>query len=344
MCRCPRDPVPRTRFEHPINQKLEGEHSLEASARALVPMSGSGLLHVGELTLDDVVVEDHDVDWKQAGGGALYSAVGALVWTDAVAIAAAVGHDYPEDHLEEMAGAGVDVAHVHRVPELPSVGLWLLYEAGGARRQFEKHHGGSMRDLDLRRSSIAAGGSFAGVHLAPQSSEGQRIAVEELRGGGAITTLDIMVEPYIETQPYLDGSALRDVDAFLPSVQEVFELWGHDDLRLLEANLQAVGVDTQLVLKRGAEGVDVLIEGQVVRVPSVTSQLVDPTGAGDAFCGGFLAGLVQTGDPIEAAVCGVASASFVCETRGAFAAARAIHRETAMSRAETARRGKTRIS
>jgi len=308
-------------------------------------MSAGALVHVGELTIDDVVSEDRDVDWKQAGGGALYSAVGALVWGEDVAVSAAVGDDYPDDLLREMTSAGVDVAGVHRVPGARSIGLWLLYEACGARRQLEKVDGGNMRFLDVQRPPLPpAWLPVAGVHLAPQSSEGHLKGIAEATGSGAICTLDLLCEPYIDTRPYLDGSALRDVDAFLPSLQEVRDLWGHEDACRLGDALQALGVGAQLIVKRGAEGADVLIDGTIVRVPSVTDHVVDPTGAGDAFCGGFLAGLVETRDPIEAAVRGTVSASFVCQTRGAFEAARSIHPPTALRRAQVARHGIRKVS
>lgn len=303
------------------------------------------LVHVGELTIDDVVSEDQDVDWKQAGGGALYSAVGALVWGNDVAISAAVGADYPDELLHEMTRLGLDVDGVHLVPGARSIGLWMLYEALGARRQLEKVGGGSMSCLDLQRPALSVDWSVVGgVHLAPQSSEGHLRGLSELSGRGVVCTLDLLVEPYIDVNPYVDGSALRRVDAFLPSAQEVRDLWGHEDVRRLGAELNDLGVTAQVVVKRGADGVDVLLEDTVVRVPSVTEQLVDPTGAGDAFCGGFLAGLVETGDPVEAAVRGAVSASFVCETRGAFAAVRSIDHPTARRRTELARRGTRKAS
>ena len=43
------------------------------------------------------------------------------------------------------------------------------------------------------------------------------------------------------------------------------------------------------------------------------NKVVDTTGAGDAFCGGFQVGLFETGDPVQAALYGAVSASFVIE-------------------------------
>jgi ribokinase len=45
---------------------------------------------------------------------------------------------------------------------------------------------------------------------------------------------------------------------------------------------------------------------------------MDVYGAGDSYCGGFLVGLDQTGDIVEAALRGSVSASIVIEGTGAY--------------------------
>lgn len=295
-----------------------------------------GLLTIGELTLDDVVVEDIGTSWKQAGGGALYSAVGALVWSARVGVSAVVGADYPDRLLEQVAATGLATADVLRSPVTASIGLWLLYEVDGTRRQVEKARGGTFEAVDRLRPATTAP-DLVGVHVAPQSSHGQLRALRQLGGRDVVRTLDLLIEPFIDREPYLSGELFRELDAFLPSTQEVVDLWGHDDVRRLSGWLHEHGSDAWLVVKRGPAGVDVLRDGVVLRVPSAVEDLVDPTGAGDAFCGGFLAGLVATGDPVEASVRGVVSSSFVCEARGALAAAALLDPGTAHRRADHAR-------
>lgn len=308
-------------------------------------MPGGGLLTIGELTLDDVVVEGESADWGQPGGGALYSAVGALVWNADVAVNSVIGMDYPEATLMSLAATGLDLRPVLRSPATPSIGLWLLYEAGGARRQIEKTGAGTFRNVDaLRPSPYDSGLEPVGVHIAPQSSEGQMRAFAHLATHPVIRTLDLMIEPYIDITPYRDGSAFRGVDAFLPSTQEVVALWGNDDVAALGRWLGEREITAHLVVKRGPDGADVVCDGQVFRVPTVVETLMDATGAGDAFCGGFLAGLVATGDVVEAAVQGVVSSSFVCETRGALAAAAAIDPDVAHARAAMARSAIRKVS
>jgi len=46
-------------------------------------------------------------------------------------------------------------------------------------------------------------------------------------------------------------------------------------------------------------------------------KVVDVTGAGDAFCGGFMADFVQHGDPVRAAITGTVSASLCVQDYGA---------------------------
>ncbi len=297
-------------------------------------MTSTGpLLTIGELTLDDVVIEDQGVNWKQAGGGALYSAIGAALWTEQAAISATVGPDYPTELLDEMAAAGIDLSAVTRTEECNSLGLWLLYESSGARHQFEKSAGGTFLQLDaLRPRASELDVVPAGIHLAPQSSEGHAAALADFVDSSAVITLDLLIEPYIDAARYTQASFLHRVDAFLPSAAEVLELWRHDDIRVLRAQLTRLGFEGILVVKRGPQGVDVATSAGIVRVPAVPSRVVDVTGAGDAFCGGFLAGLMATGDPVVAAAHGVVSSSFVVETRGALPALASLDQELAATR------------
>ena len=86
----------------------------------------------------------------------------------------------------------------------------------------------------------------------------------------------------------------------------------------------ALGPVTTAV-KLGMHGAVIYDPGQRRRcvVPAVPVAAKDPTGAGDAFCGGVLAGLVESRGIVPAAVCGAVSASFVVEDFGLDGALRA---------------------
>ena len=75
-----------------------------------------------------------------------------------------------------------------------------------------------------------------------------------------------------------------------------------------------------VVIRRGEGGQLVYDGARRARweVPAYPVRVVSPTGAGDAFCGGFLAGYRETYDALEAALCGNISASLVVEGSGPF--------------------------
>ncbi|MBI4771324.1 MAG: carbohydrate kinase, partial [Chloroflexi bacterium] len=56
------------------------------------------------------------------------------------------------------------------------------------------------------------------------------------------------------------------------------------------------------------------------QIPAYPVNIRDVTGAGDAFSGAFLTGLVETQDPVEAALRGAVSASIIIEGLGGLSA------------------------
>ena len=65
-------------------------------------------------------------------------------------------------------------------------------------------------------------------------------------------------------------------------------------------------------------------QGKTYRIPIYPACTVDATGAGDAFSGGFMEGITETGDVLEAGLRGTISASFVVEGWGAFVCCRSL--------------------
>ncbi len=274
---------------------------------------------IGGFTLDDTVLANGTVEWAAPGGNALYAAVGARVWTDQVGIVALVGSDYPQRHLDRLSVAGFDLTGVRRI-EHPSFHVWILHEGGGRRQILYRLDSGINAALDPRPEDLPEGVALAaGVHVCPILGVSQTALIEHLVDRKIPTTLDLIVIPnQIDVsrghRPDLWGS-LR---ALLPSIEEVRALFGDLPLRQLIARLQEVS-PTAFAIKLGEHGslVHHPGEGGIYHVPAYPTDVVDATGAGDSFCGGFLVGLQDIGDPIEAALRGTVSASFVIEGYGA---------------------------
>jgi ribokinase len=278
------------------------------------------LVTVGYLTLDDLVLEDDRVLRDTLGGGALYSAVGALPWGQTVGIHSCVGTDYPDAYRQRIEAAGLDLTGV-RAGAARSLRLWLLEEGGLRKQQLPKLASGRAEELDAGRGPLPDAYCGArGFHVAPCLPAAQAAAIRASRAAApeAVVTLDIWTEPFFDPAPYLDPRFLAGVDAFLPSDKEVEALWGLADLPATMRELAARG-PRAVAIKRGAAGSLVYDRDRdaLCQIPAVPVAPVDTTGAGDAYCGGFLAGLVATGDPLEAALRGTVSASFAVEGHGA---------------------------
>ncbi|MDP1779845.1 MAG: carbohydrate kinase family protein, partial [Anaerolineales bacterium] len=114
---------------------------------------------------------------------------------------------------------------------------------------------------------------------------------------------------------------LQGVTVFQPSEDEMRALfWGEtNDLWEMAQQVSQYGPQI-IVIKRGALGQLVYDAAGNHRyeVPAYSSRLADPTGAGDAFCGGYLAGFQKTNDPLMAAIHGSVSASLKIEGSGPF--------------------------
>jgi len=57
--------------------------------------------------------------------------------------------------------------------------------------------------------------------------------------------------------------------------------------------------------------------GRAARIPALPVTVVDAVGAGNAYCGAFLTGWVESGDLVEAGLRGAAAASVIIEHFGA---------------------------
>lgn len=109
------------------------------------------------------------------------------------------------------------------------------------------------------------------------------------------------------------------VDLFLPSRREAALLFGRDAPEDAARAFAARGPRV-VAIKLGAQG-SLVCGGGVdpVHVPAVPVEAVDPTGAGDAYCGGFGANYAHSGGVVEAALHATVAASFVVERHGALA-------------------------
>ncbi len=297
----------------------------------------------GGLRIDYLITSEGQVRLREMGGNAIYSAVGARIWAAQVAILSRVGRNYPQEWLGRLEQAGIRTEGVRTVPGWQEMRTFYAYTDPETRVDInpESHfarlglplpqelsdyvHSTPGQDsLDFSPLSPRAEDlpqSYLGMqaaHFSPLELPSHRTLPQVLAERGAQVSLD-PGERYMK--PSLAEyvlALLRWVDVFLPSQQEVESLLGQGDpweaaRRFAEAGPAVV------VIKAGSKGSLVYDRKTDTRwhVPAYPVPVVDVTGAGDAYCGGFMVGYAETKDPVIAACYGAVSASFVLQGFGA---------------------------
>ena len=300
--------------------------------------------------MDYLITHDGQAHIDQIGGNALYAAVGAAIWSDEVGVWGRLGENFPAEWVEQLRPYPLHSAGLIRIPGWQDHRTFFAYTPDGRRDDTNPAahfarigqplpealrdyvHSTPGQDDPNRYEPLALrpadwpetyGGADA-VHLSPLSLATHRHVPPLLRQRGVRQiTLDPGERYMIPERAGYIRQLLPHLDAFLPSDMEIHSLFGAGvDLWAAAERLCRWGAPL-VVIKNGAEGVLVLEggNGRRTHIPAYhsphDSRVIDVTGAGDSFCGGFMVGLAQTGDPIRAAQMGLVSASLVIEGYGA---------------------------
>jgi sugar/nucleoside kinase (ribokinase family) len=273
----------------------------------------------GNLSIDDTVTQGGAFR-AAPGGDALYASIAVRSWGLVPLLLTLVGDDYPESDLARIAAAEIDVTHVRRT-DGPTVHYRVSYRSD-VDRTFEWISSPerllltSPVDTDYEALSGAAW-----LHIAAMPIEAQEVGVAAARADGVHMSLDPHEEYVVGFETRL--AAMVDGVAFMPSELEARLLF--PDLAAVEGVAFGFAAAERLdawrpalvAVKLGPLGSVVRHEGRSVHVPAPAVPMVDPTGAGDAYCGGFVAGWLATRSPEVAAGCGTIAAG---DTIGAFGA------------------------
>ena len=281
-------------------------------------------LIVGHATIDEIWKWDASDPTLVTGGAAVYATCGAVLAGGDVRLVTIVGSDYDFDPLMHSAGGHIELAVERRLGESIRNKCW--YETPEERR-WEILNWSTMVEMSPGEDKVAPFlDQASALVVCPTPVAVAAGTVDLARSHCAIIVLDTEVHYLsgIEERRELLSTASGGV-YFAPS-------WAHLPLLLGNAalvpggDLEPTVFDACLeydvrhfVAKRGEFGC-VVVDVHKRRwweVPAVRSvDLIDPTGAGDAFDGGFAVALARSGDPVEAACWGAVSASFMVEHRG----------------------------
>lgn len=231
-----------------------------------------------------------------------------------VALVAALGTDrYGDEAIALFEREGVSTDFVVRLPDYPTGVGFIIVDADGENRIIIDP--GANAHLTPRNVE-AAGARIrrSGVVIAQLEIplDIALLALRQARAAGAITMLNPAPAQRIT------GPRLAGIDVLTPNESELRILCGRavddagDPLEDSRTLLSA-GVGT-VVLTRGAAGATIVTRDHSVDVPSPPVDVVDTTGAGDAFSA-TLAVHLASGDAMDVAVRHATSAGALACTR-----------------------------
>jgi sugar/nucleoside kinase (ribokinase family) len=247
------------------------------------------ILVVGSVALDDV--ETPFGRRKGAlGGAAVYFGLAASYFTE-VQLVGVVGQDFPASHLDLLSSRGIDLAGLQTVD--------------GKTFRWGGRYG---YDFNARETTYTDLGAFADfqpriperfrktpyVLLANIHPRLQLDVLEQVERP-EVTGLDTM-NYWIERTPEELRTVLARIDILLINDSEVRQLANEPVLRKAAVRILEMGPEL-LVAKKGEDGAVVFSRSGTFAVPGLPlDSIVDPTGAGDSFAGGFMGYLAATGD------------------------------------------------
>jgi sugar/nucleoside kinase (ribokinase family) len=247
------------------------------------------LLVVGSIALDSVETP-HGVVENALGGSATFFSYAASFFTP-VRLVGVVGEDFPPAHREMLEARNVDTSG-------------LIVEKGGKTFHWKGKYEGDMNSAQTLEVHLNVLGTFNPdlppaftdtpfVFLANGSPSMQRKVLAQAKNR-KLAVADTM-NLWIETQRDELNALLKEVDGLVLNDGEARMLT--EEVNLVRAGWKLLGLGPRFVIiKKGEHGAMFLSATETFVMPAFpVAEVVDPTGAGDSFAGGFMGYLASTG-------------------------------------------------
>jgi sugar/nucleoside kinase (ribokinase family) len=250
-----------------------------------------GLLVVGSVAFDTIETPFGRV--KDAlGGSAMYISVAASYFTAPVRLVAVVGGDFPPEHMKFLEDRHIDLD-----------GLQVVREGKTFRWGGRYHYDLNMRDSLYTELNVfekfdpiipsgfknSAYVCLGNIDPMLQRHVLERVAKPRLVIGDTMNYwIENKPKELLETMTFMDVLVVNESEARLLT----------NEPSLIKAAKRIIRLGPRIVIiKKGEHGALLVTEETVFSAPAYPLEDInDPTGAGDAFAGGFAGWLAKTDD------------------------------------------------
>ena len=272
------------------------------------------LLVVGSIALDSIFTPFGETADALGGSAVYFSVAGSILHP--VQVVGVIGNDYPQQELERLAPRGIDWSGVEK-----------------AEGESFRWKGKYSYDLQSRETLETRLGVFADFQprLPPAFRSARFLFLGNIDPDLQLGVLEQVQRPELvvcDTMNYWIQSKkatllelLTRVDVLMVNDSEARELSGDWNIHRAGRWILRQG-PTRVVIKQGEHGALLIEPTRTFYVPAYPLENVfDPTGAGDAFAGGFMGYLARTGAVSEdhirrAMVVGATMGSYAVEQFG----------------------------
>ncbi|MBI4720039.1 MAG: sugar kinase [Chitinivibrionia bacterium] len=240
----------------------------------------NALLIVGSIAFDTIETPAGGVE-KALGGSAVYASLAARRFVRPCVVGV-VGDDFGAERLEVLSDRGIDTRGIEH--------------ARGDTFHWKGRYHENMKDRDTLSTCLNVFENFNPkipddyrkcryVFLGNIDPVLQARVLDQV-GETALVGLDTM-NFWIKSSPDALRAVMKRIDVLFINDEEAIELSG--ERSILRASETILGLGPRyLVVKQGEYGALLFGEGACLSVPGILLPgVVDPTGAGDAFAGGF---------------------------------------------------------
>ncbi|MCH9028427.1 MAG: sugar kinase [Bacteroidetes bacterium] len=249
-----------------------------------------GLLVVGSLALDTIITPFDKVE-DALGGSATYISIAASYFAGLVKLVAVIGSDFPEKYISLLEEHNVDLEG-------------MKIEQGKTFRWGGKYH----YDLNVRDTLFTDLNVFEKFDpvIPEKFKKSKYVCLGNIDPVLQLKVLEQMSDPQFvvcDTMNYwIEGKRddllklLEQVHVLIINDSEARLLANEPNLIKASRRIRNLGPQS-LIIKKGEHGAMLFTDDTIFSAPAYPMEtIIDPTGAGDTFAGGFTGYLFKTRD------------------------------------------------
>jgi sugar/nucleoside kinase (ribokinase family) len=283
-------------------------------AKPELPGGEHSIAIIGHLAIDSIIHPKFEIP-RSPGGSAAAIATAAVQLGIKTSIYSKVGKDFPKEWLEVLEALGVDISRVEISERVGSLSVKITYDEKGALKGIE------CNDKAYEGLSFETLPRADCVHICPLEPKYQAELVQSMKGHTDILSIsfqEFFSKDYRKTD-FFDMMDWEAVDIVFANEREAKALTKKRKPENMAQKLNNEGIGV-VVITLGKKGSIVYDGKDMHNISARDVEVVDPTGCGDSYIGGFLGQYLVSKDVQKAAGIGTYLASLTAQKKGSWAA------------------------